>query len=162
MSERGFARKLWALTARKSAAQAGAALAWHAAVAWRGVLRRGGILADGPWAREVMDRETGTLVDRLDPPRLHALEISGDKWGRLRRFASYRSAGLPSFDVCRDVLPERFDLVIAEQVWEMNLDSDTNYVEVAVRRLRAKLDDPFTQKLLHTVRGMGYVLEDRS
>ena len=51
---------------------------------------------------------------------------------------------------------------IAEQVWEMNFDSDTNYVEVAVRRLRAKLDDPFTQKLLHTVRGMGYVLEDRS
>lgn len=51
---------------------------------------------------------------------------------------------------------------IAEQVWDMNFDSDTNYVEVAVRRLRAKLDDPFTQKLLHTVRGMGYVLEDRS
>ena len=51
---------------------------------------------------------------------------------------------------------------IAEQVWEMNFDSDTNYVEVAVRRLRAKLDDPFTHKLLHTVRGMGYVLEDRS
>ncbi|MCA0212695.1 MAG: heavy metal response regulator transcription factor [Burkholderiaceae bacterium] len=51
---------------------------------------------------------------------------------------------------------------IAEQVWDMNFDSDTNYVEVAVRRLRAKLDDPFTHKLLHTVRGMGYVLEDRS
>jgi two-component system copper resistance phosphate regulon response regulator CusR len=44
----------------------------------------------------------------------------------------------------------------------MNFDSDTNVVEVAVRRLRAKLDDPFPTKLLHTVRGMGYVLEDRS
>jgi len=43
----------------------------------------------------------------------------------------------------------------------MNFDSDTNVVEVAVRRLRAKLDDPFTPKLLHTVRGMGYVLEER-
>ena len=43
----------------------------------------------------------------------------------------------------------------------MNFDSDTNVVEVAVRRLRAKLDDPFPTKLLHTVRGMGYVLEDR-
>jgi two-component system, OmpR family, copper resistance phosphate regulon response regulator CusR len=43
----------------------------------------------------------------------------------------------------------------------MNFDSDTNVVEVAVRRLRAKLDDPFTPKLLHTVRGMGYVLEAR-
>jgi len=51
---------------------------------------------------------------------------------------------------------------LAEQVWDMNFDSDTNVVEVAVRRLRAKLDDPFPLKLLHTVRGMGYVLEDRS
>ena len=51
---------------------------------------------------------------------------------------------------------------LAEQVWDMNFDSDTNVVEVAVRRLRAKLDDPFPSKLLHTVRGMGYVLEDRS
>lgn len=50
---------------------------------------------------------------------------------------------------------------LAEQVWDMNFDSDTNVVEVAVRRLRAKLDDPFPQKLLHTVRGMGYVLELR-
>ena len=51
--------------------------------------------------------------------------------------------------------------VLAEQVWDMNFDSDTNVVEVAVRRLRGKLDDPFENKLLHTVRGMGYVLEDR-
>jgi len=51
--------------------------------------------------------------------------------------------------------------VLAEQVWDMNFDSDTNVVEVAVRRLRAKLDDPFPTKLLHTVRGMGYVLEER-
>ena len=51
---------------------------------------------------------------------------------------------------------------LAEQVWDMNFDSDTNIVEVAVRRLRAKLDDPFDNKLLHTVRGMGYVLEDRA
>src|SRR5919108_3414047 len=51
---------------------------------------------------------------------------------------------------------------IAEQVWDMNFDSDTNVVEVAVRRLRSKMDDPFPVKLLHTVRGMGYVLEDRS
>ncbi len=51
---------------------------------------------------------------------------------------------------------------LAEQVWDMNFDSHTNVVEVAVRRLRAKLDDPFPEKLLHTVRGMGYVLERRS
>ena len=51
--------------------------------------------------------------------------------------------------------------MIAEQVWDMNFDSDTNVVEVAVRRLRAKIDDPFDKKLIHTVRGFGYVLEDR-
>jgi two-component system copper resistance phosphate regulon response regulator CusR len=50
---------------------------------------------------------------------------------------------------------------LAEQVWDMNFDSGTNVIEVAVRRLRAKLDDPFAVKLLHTVRGMGYVLELR-
>ncbi len=51
---------------------------------------------------------------------------------------------------------------LAEQVWDINFDSDTNVVEVAIRRLRAKMDDPFRPKLLHNVRGMGYVLEDRS
>lgn len=48
---------------------------------------------------------------------------------------------------------------IASQVWDMNFDSDTNVIEVAVRRLRAKVDDPFEPKLIRTVRGMGYVLE---
>ena len=50
---------------------------------------------------------------------------------------------------------------IAEQVWDMNFDSDTNVVEVAIKRLRAKIDAPFAQPLIHTVRGMGYVLEVR-
>jgi len=48
---------------------------------------------------------------------------------------------------------------IASYVWDMNFDSDTNVVEVAVRRLRAKVDDPFPTKFVHTVRGMGYVLD---
>jgi two-component system copper resistance phosphate regulon response regulator CusR len=52
--------------------------------------------------------------------------------------------------------------LIAEQVWDMNFNSDTNVVDVHVRRLRAKVDDPFQRKLIHTVRGMGYVLEERS
>lgn len=51
--------------------------------------------------------------------------------------------------------------VIAEQVWDMNFDSDSNVIDVAIRRLRVKLDGPFDEKLLHTVRGMGYVLERR-
>ncbi|MCE1243665.1 heavy metal response regulator transcription factor [Oryzomicrobium sp.] len=49
--------------------------------------------------------------------------------------------------------------LIASQVWDMNFDSDTNVIEVAVRRLRAKVDDDFPLKLIRTVRGMGYVLE---
>ena len=56
-----------------------------------------------------------------------------------------------------EVLPRS---LIASQVWDMNFDSDTNVVEVAVRRLRAKIDDEFTPKLIRTVRGMGYVLDD--
>jgi heavy metal response regulator len=48
---------------------------------------------------------------------------------------------------------------IASQVWQMNFDSDTNVVDVAIRRLRAKVDDPYQPKLIHTVRGMGYLLE---
>ncbi|WP_404397177.1 heavy metal response regulator transcription factor [Stutzerimonas chloritidismutans] len=51
---------------------------------------------------------------------------------------------------------------IASQVWQMNFDSDTNVVDVAIRRLRAKVDDPYPLKLIHTVRGMGYVLETAS
>jgi two-component system, OmpR family, copper resistance phosphate regulon response regulator CusR len=47
---------------------------------------------------------------------------------------------------------------IAEQVWDMNFDSDSNVVDVNIRRLRSKLDDPFPRKLIHTVRGRGYVL----
>jgi two-component system copper resistance phosphate regulon response regulator CusR len=57
-----------------------------------------------------------------------------------------------------EVLPKS---LIASQVWDMNFDSDTNVIEVAIRRLRIKIDDEFPDKLIHTVRGMGYVLEER-
>ncbi|RQS76790.1 response regulator [Burkholderia sp. Bp8963] len=50
---------------------------------------------------------------------------------------------------------------IAELVWDVNFDSNANVVETAIKRLRAKLDGPFADKLLHTIRGMGYVLEVR-
>ena len=58
-----------------------------------------------------------------------------------------------------EVLPRS---LIASQVWDMNFDSDTNVVEVAMRRLRAKVDDDFDVKLIRTMRGMGYVLEEPS
>ncbi|HQT97361.1 MAG TPA: heavy metal response regulator transcription factor [Thermodesulfobacteriota bacterium] len=51
--------------------------------------------------------------------------------------------------------------LIAEQVWDINFESDTNVVDVAIRRLRSKVDDPFGKKLVHTVRGVGYVFEER-
>ncbi|TVZ37447.1 two-component system copper resistance phosphate regulon response regulator CusR [Alteromonadaceae bacterium 2753L.S.0a.02] len=55
-----------------------------------------------------------------------------------------------------EVLPRS---LIASQVWDMNFDSDTNVIDVAIRRLRRKIDDDFNPKLIHTVRGMGYKLE---
>jgi two-component system copper resistance phosphate regulon response regulator CusR len=55
-----------------------------------------------------------------------------------------------------EVLPRS---MIASQVWDMNFDSDTNVIDVAIKRLRGKIDDAFEPKLIHTVRGMGYMLD---
>jgi two-component system copper resistance phosphate regulon response regulator CusR len=57
-----------------------------------------------------------------------------------------------------DVLSKSF---ITGQVWGILFDSDSNPVEVSIRRLRKKVDDPFEMSLIHTVRGVGYVLEER-
>ncbi|MGE8159097.1 heavy metal response regulator transcription factor IrlR [Paraburkholderia sp. NPDC080076] len=57
-----------------------------------------------------------------------------------------------------EILPRA---TIASQVWDMNFNSDTNVVDSAIRRLRSKVDDAYEPKLIHTVRGMGYVLENR-
>lgn len=55
-----------------------------------------------------------------------------------------------------EVLPRS---LIASQVWDMNFSSDTNVIDVAIRRVRAKIDDEFDIKLIHTIRGMGYKLD---
>lgn len=55
-----------------------------------------------------------------------------------------------------EVLPRS---LIASQIWDMNFDSDTNIIDVAIKRLRAKIDDGYVLKLIHTVRGMGYTLD---
>lgn len=52
--------------------------------------------------------------------------------------------------------------LIASQVWDMNFDSDTNVVDVAIKRLRAKIDQPFATKLIHTVRSIGYAFGERA
>ena len=51
---------------------------------------------------------------------------------------------------------------IASLVWDIHFESDTNVVEVAIRRLRSKIDEPFQTRLIHTLRGVGYLLEDRA
>jgi len=58
----------------------------------------------------------------------------------------------------REVLSKN---LIAEQVWDINFESDSNPIEVAIRRLRKKVDDPFETKLIHTIRGVGYVLKEQ-
>jgi two-component system, OmpR family, copper resistance phosphate regulon response regulator CusR len=76
------------------------------------------------------------------------IEMTAKEFALLQLLASHQS----------EVLSRSF---IASQVWDMNFDSDTNVVDVAIRRLRAKIDDPFANKLVHTIRGMGYVMEAR-
>ena len=99
--------------------------------------------------------ETLTLSDlEIDPIRRrvtrggHRMDLTAKEYALLLLFLRRQT----------EVLSRTF---IAEQVWDMNFDSDTNVVDVAVRRLRAKVDDPFAQKLIHAVRGVGYVCEAR-
>lgn len=70
------------------------------------------------WCRVVMNRETDRLVDDLGPDTLRVLEISGRAWEGRKPFKTYRFADYPDYDVCAAALDERFDLVIAEQVFE--------------------------------------------
>jgi two-component system, OmpR family, copper resistance phosphate regulon response regulator CusR len=113
--------------------------------------------------------------------RVHALL----RWGADRAGMTLRVAGL-ELDLVRhrasrdgkrlELTPKEFLLLsllmrktgevlsrtyIADQVWEINFDSNTNFVDVHIRRLRSKVDDPFPEKLIHTVRGSGYLLEER-
>ncbi|MGH3960803.1 MAG: methyltransferase domain-containing protein [Terriglobia bacterium] len=70
------------------------------------------------WVRRVMDRETRKLVQSVQPHQLSALELSGDYWGRIEQFKTYRSVHYPEFDICTSALTEQFDLILAEQVFE--------------------------------------------
>ncbi|MGO4761884.1 heavy metal response regulator transcription factor [Cupriavidus sp. 2KB_3] len=110
----------------------------------RTLLRRGTAIVQ-------LDRiEIGDLV--LDLARRRAtragrrIVLTGKEFALLELLARRRG----------EVLPRS---LIASQVWDMNFDSDSNVIDVAIRRLRAKIDDDFEPKLIQTVRGMGYVLE---
>ncbi len=71
-----------------------------------------------PWTRVVMNRETLEWVRALDTARMDALEISGEYWKNKVPFKSYRTAWYPEYDVCGKPLPETFDILFAEQVFE--------------------------------------------
>lgn len=109
----------------------------------------------------------GSGVPQAHPTTLKLAELEVDLLGR-KAWRGGRRLDLTAkeFLLLTVLLRRRGQILsrttLAEQVWDMNFDSDTNIVEVAVRRLRAKMDDPFPERLLHTVRGMGYVLEERS
>ncbi|MGP5737510.1 heavy metal response regulator transcription factor [Pseudomonas aeruginosa] len=111
----------------------------------RTLLRRGS-------TRSQPDRiQVADLV--LDIPRRRAtragqrINLTSKEFALLELLAHHQS----------EVLPRS---LIASQVWNMNFDSDSNVIDVAIRRLRAKIDDAFNPKLIHTVRGMGYTLDD--
>jgi two-component system copper resistance phosphate regulon response regulator CusR len=112
----------------------------------RSLLRRGP--ARQPETLRVADLEVDVVRHRASRAG-QRLDLTPKEFALLSLFA--RRAG--------EVLSRT---LIAEQVWDVNFDSDTNVVDVHVRRLRSKVDDPFDRKLIHTVRGVGYVLEDPS
>ena len=102
-------------------------------------------------------REAETLV--LADLELDVLKRRASRGGRRIDLTAKEFALLELFLRRQgEVLSRSF---IASQVWDMNFDSDTNVVEVAIRRLRAKVDDDFAPRLIHTLRGMGYVMEIR-
>ena len=114
------------------------------------LLRRGGALAGGAQESSVL-RLADLEIDLLKLRAFrdgHRLELTAKEFALLTLLLRRQGQVLTR-------------TLLAEQVWDMNFNSDTNVVDVAVRRLRCKLDDPFERKLLHTVRGMGYVLESR-
>ena len=81
-------------------------------------LYRQHINAGEQWSRIVMNRAMREFVKNLRPEQLDVLEISGSRWKELETFNSHREVHYPDFDICRSVLEETFDLVIAEQVFE--------------------------------------------
>jgi two-component system copper resistance phosphate regulon response regulator CusR len=111
----------------------------------RTLLRRGVRGQEAPTFLRVTDLELDLLRRRVARGGRH-IDLTAKEFALLELLL--RRQG--------EVLPRS---LIASQVWDMNFDSDTNVIEVAVRRLRAKIDDGFNPRLIRTVRGMGYVLE---
>ncbi|MBK5512798.1 MULTISPECIES: heavy metal response regulator transcription factor [unclassified Pseudomonas] len=111
-----------------------------------------------------------TLMRRSEhipvPPVLKVADLELDQ-GRHRAFRGEQRIDLTTkeFALLHLLMRQSGEVLSRTQiislVWDMNFDCDTNVVEVSIRRLRAKIDDPFDNKLIHTLRGVGYVLEAR-
>ncbi|MBW7923989.1 MAG: heavy metal response regulator transcription factor [Burkholderiaceae bacterium] len=123
-----------------------------------------------PFAFSELVARIEVLLRRARPPESSAvLELADLEVDLLRRRATRGGTRLDltarEFALLALLLRRQGEVLsrteIAEQVWDVNFDYGTNVIDVAVRRLRGKLDAPFEQPLLHTVRGMGYVLEER-
>lgn len=109
-----------------------------------------------------------TLLRRGNRPVLAELSIADLKLDTAKRVATRQGQRIAltnrEFSLLELLVNRQGEVLtrslIASQVWDMNFDSDTNVIDVAIRRLRRKIDDPFEPKLIHTVRGMGYLLSD--
>jgi two-component system copper resistance phosphate regulon response regulator CusR len=101
----------------------------------RGQVRQENVLAIGDLRIDVLKRRVTRGEQRID--------LTNKEYALLHFFVSH----------AEEVLPRS---LIASCVWDMNFDSDTNLVDVMVRRLRQKIDEPFAAKLIHSVRGVGY------
>jgi two-component system copper resistance phosphate regulon response regulator CusR len=112
----------------------------------RALLKRGQQQAADPVLR-VADLEVDPIRHRATRSG-HRVDLSAKEFALLALLADHTGEVLTRTQ-------------IAAMVWDINFDSDTNVVDVAVSRLRARVDDPFERKLIHTVRGVGYVLEAR-
>lgn len=99
-------------------------------------IERASILSPGPsrWTRQVMYAEARRLIAEVDPARLDVLEISGTSWREAFPFRSYRSVDYPGYDVCKEPMSERFDLVILEHVLE-----HVRYPQRALANVRGSL-----------------------
>ena len=119
---------------------------------------------------ELLARVRSLLRRGSNAPQETSLQLADLRLDLIRRRAERNSQRIDltakEFSLLELLLRRQGEVLskslIASQVWDMNFDSDTNVIEVAIRRLRLKIDDTHEQKLIHTVRGMGYVLEERS
>ncbi len=123
-----------------------------------------------PFALPELLSRVRTPLQRVHPPDLAVMQLGDLRLDLVKHRATRSGTRLylsaQDFKLLALLLRRQGQVqsrtILAEQVWNINFDCDTNVVDVAVRRLRKKIDDPFSVKLLHTVRGVGYVMEMRA